>query len=684
MPTKSIHNRVFDARPDRIDYRDRPYQPPLVSLPERFPDPEIISKHLPSYTKHGLILDQGEEGACTGFGLAAMINYLLWRGSIGTRRKVERVSPRMLYHLARTYDEWPGEDYEGSSCRGAMKGWHRHGVCSDAHWPYRSKGQVKFIKPKEGWQQDAAKRPLGAYYRVKKDSIADMQAAIYEVGAIYVSATVHEGWFLDSHSKLPIITMVPGETGGHAFAMVGYTPEGFIVQNSWAEDWGYRGFAIMTYPDWVQHGADAWVAVLGAPMAVQIEDRTRSSMSLRDVADGKATWFWRSDRVTLEYTYQNEAVQPLSESSAYGHTMVLGNNGRPLNRFLDLEDASSAVRETALTLPLDWLGEQRAPKLAIYAHGGLNHEEGSIRRIRVLAPYFRENGIYPLFVTWRTGFMDSVVGMLEDVVERFFTPQGVEPSWGWFADVKEQIKEARDRAIEVACEQLLVKAVWMQMKQNAEAAADRDAGLTLLTNHLSTLKDRLPKLEIHLIGHSAGSILLGYLLDSFADKKLKVSTLTLYAPACTVGFALRYYALAVQKKVLSNSDMYFDILSDEREQADSVGPYGKSLLYLVSRALEIAHKMPLLGLEGAWREEAETPDMWNRDTLIDVTNWRKFAKSEVGLKVHTKGRAKVSDGQELIPLAHGSFDNDVEVVTATLERIRGDKLRAKVENLHGF
>jgi hypothetical protein len=302
----------------------------------------------------------------------------------------------------------------------------------------------------------------------------------------------------------------------------------------------------------------------------------------------------------------------------------------------------------------------------------------------VLAPYFRENGIYPLFVTWRTGFMDSVVGMLEDVVERFFTPQGVEPSWGWFADVKEQIKEARDRAIEVACEQLLVKAVWMQMKQNAEAAADRDAGLTLLTNHLSTLKDRLPKLEIHLIGHSAGSILLGYLLDSFADKKLKVSTLTLYAPACTVGFALRYYALAVQKKVLSNSDMYFDILSDEREQADSVGPYGKSLLYLVSRALEIAHKMPLLGLEGAWREEAETPDMWNRDTLIDVTNWRKFAKSEVGLKVHTKGRTKVSDGQEFIPLAHGSFDNDVEVVTATLERIRGDKLRAKVENLHGF
>ena len=36
----------------------------------------------------------------------------------------------MFYELAKLYDEWPGQDYEGSSCRGALKGWHKHGVCS--------------------------------------------------------------------------------------------------------------------------------------------------------------------------------------------------------------------------------------------------------------------------------------------------------------------------------------------------------------------------------------------------------------------------------------------------------------------------------------------------------------------------------------------------------------------------
>lgn len=48
------------------------------------------------------ILDQGHEGACTGYALAAVINFLL------SRRNIDRaVSSRMLYELARRYDEWP-------------------------------------------------------------------------------------------------------------------------------------------------------------------------------------------------------------------------------------------------------------------------------------------------------------------------------------------------------------------------------------------------------------------------------------------------------------------------------------------------------------------------------------------------------------------------------------------------
>jgi len=153
--TRYIGRYQLDARPDRIDLRDRTYTPPLRSLDPEFPSPEYVKNYFSRY--RNLVLDQGLEGACTGFGLAGTINYLLWRRAVvempvGSRMKESdlppTVSQRMLYHLARFYDEWPGEDYQGSSCRGAVKAWHKHGVCRQELWPYKDeRGRVRFVKP---------------------------------------------------------------------------------------------------------------------------------------------------------------------------------------------------------------------------------------------------------------------------------------------------------------------------------------------------------------------------------------------------------------------------------------------------------------------------------------------------------------------------------------------------------
>ena len=150
MPGKFVKSigRTLDARPDRLDLRDREFAPKVVSLPDRWPDDAHVKRLVPLYCKSGLVLDQGTEGACTGFGLACVVNYLHWRRGLNGKAppKLAPVSPRMLYHLARFYDEWPGEDYDGSSCRGALKAWHKHGVCTEKHWPYRdAKGNVCFI-----------------------------------------------------------------------------------------------------------------------------------------------------------------------------------------------------------------------------------------------------------------------------------------------------------------------------------------------------------------------------------------------------------------------------------------------------------------------------------------------------------------------------------------------------------
>src|SRR5438876_1772825 len=101
LPRKAVHRkrtsrlpRRLDARADTLDFRDRMYEPTLIEVPTERPLEQYAKVRVP-------ILDQGHEGACTGFGLATVIHYLL-----RTRRVVPdrvEISPWMLYGMARRY-----------------------------------------------------------------------------------------------------------------------------------------------------------------------------------------------------------------------------------------------------------------------------------------------------------------------------------------------------------------------------------------------------------------------------------------------------------------------------------------------------------------------------------------------------------------------------------------------------
>lgn len=197
---------------------------------------------------------------CTGFGLATVAHYLL-RTRVG-QNDATLVSPRMLYNLAQIYDRWPGEDYSGSSCRAAVRGWHKHGVCSEDLWEYQDDVDVHTVNPARA--ANAATRPLGAYYRVNTNDLTHMHAALAEVGVLYVSARVHQGW--NRVGTDGIVDPNDNMTGGHAFALVGYDEHGFWFQNSWGERWGQRGCGRISYADWLKNGQDAWACRLGVPV----------------------------------------------------------------------------------------------------------------------------------------------------------------------------------------------------------------------------------------------------------------------------------------------------------------------------------------------------------------------------------------------------------------------------------
>ena len=692
--TSSFSAGVFDARPDRYDFRDAPYRPPVRSLPHQWPSDEQAARFFTTYARDGLILDQGNEGACTGFGLACVVNYLLWTRHVtsGAKAGFTNVSARMLYELARRYDEWPGERYEGSSCRGALKGWYKHGVCADELWPYKGKG------PKPGWETDAVKRPVGVYYRVNRKSVVDMQAAIAEIGAIYVSARVHDGWdslpaararSLSHDALAEIPWPKSSERGGHAFAIVGYNGRGFVVQNSWGTGWGTSGFAILPYDDWTEHGDDAWVAALGVPVQLSkqrlegmrwpVKSGRSMSTQMKGAVDpgNPADDPWPIDR---KYAYA--PYRPWSTATAYEHTLVTGNDGRleVSDLMHPIGDTAGYARHIAYDNPRAWFKKQQSPQLMIYAHGGLNSSSESIDRIRVLAPYFEANGIYPLFLTWKTGPIETLLSMLEDIVK----PKAkVEEAFA--AGV---VRDALDRLVEQLA-RVLLRGFWTEMRENAARGATEDHGLDELAENLIRLRKDLPKLSLHIVGHSAGSILLGHLLPLLREEAGKsaalarVDTCTLYAPACSMRFANRFYGEAGRRQQLDFSRLALHVLSDRQEKDDalptpSVEVYGKSLLYLVSRALDDVRKMPLLGFERAVLPGYEDDDdQWEAAELPAIKDWRKLHRK--GVHVVPGPRIPVNAHGGTAQPTHGSFDNNVDVISQTITALTGNALVAPIE-----
>jgi hypothetical protein len=696
-----ITSRLFDARPDRLDFRDLGYQPPLRSLDTHYPSPAFLGQAVPAYVAAELVLDQGQEGACTGFGLAAVVNYLLWTRQLvqGLVAEAVKVSPHMLYELARRYDEWEGESYEGSSCRGALKGFHKHGVCRTHYWRtdhHGAKGDME-------WELDALRHPLGVYYRVNRRSVVEMQAAIQEIGAIYVSARVHDGWDRvaslahapTSHDEdaLPGIPAASAnsEWGGHAFALVGYNDRGFIVQNSWGTRWGAQGFAVLPYADWVVNGTDAWAVALGVPQSQSMTPEriaalrwpTRSGRSIGFAArstqnpDNPVDDPWPIDKPFLHKPYQ-----PWPTARAYEHTLVTGNNGHVIVTDLaaGINGSEAAFVQAQVDRALGFFQSQGAAQLVIYAHGGLNSQEESIERIRVLAPYFEANGIYPLFLTWRTGPLETLGHILEDKVRKLFGLDDDARARGMF----DMLGDARDRSVEVVASKT-AKGLWSEMRENAAAAARRGRGSDLLAQALARLKAQMgaQRLQLHLVGHSAGSIVLGHLLDRLNANQVKVAGCSLYAPACTVAFAIEKY-LDKNTSVLDPRQLHLHYLTDQQEKDDDLlklGPvtlYGKSLLYLVSRALDEVRKVPLLGMERAHDPAHFTEDQWAKGHLRHLQDWHsRFARSNLHpvplphIPVDREGRTAQA--------THGSFDNNIEVVRQTIERVTGSSLVSPIE-----
>ena len=608
-------DRVLNARRDTIDFRDRMYEPTLVEVPTFRDLKEYRTAKVP-------ILDQGTEGACTGYGLATVVNYLL-----RTRKQKPSdmaVSADMLYRLARRYDEWPGENYDGSSARGAMKGWHKHGVCSTSVWTSAKKRLTDEVS------DEAVHNPLGAYYRVNHKDLVAMHCAITETGILYATANVHEGW--DMVTKNGIIPLKEQMLGGHAFAIVAYDDQGLWIQNSWGESWGMEGFARISYDDWLANGTDVWVARLGAPVHI-------AAMA----------------SFAVQYSGLAPRSSALSNKELRPHIISLGNDG------LLKTDGTFGNDKTDVQ---EIIGNCAGKKVVLYAHGGLVSEESAVQVLADFLPVFGGAGVHPISFIWHSDFWTTLANIMKEAL-------GMRKPEGFLDSAKDFMLDRLDDALEPIARTIGGKAQWDEMKENAlGATTNKVGGARLVADRLKELVKKHPKTEIHLIGHSCGSVFHAPLVQLLASSGVPIKSCTLWAPACTVDlFKTSYLPLIGKKGGIEKFALF--TMDDKTEQDDNCGKiYNKSLLYLVANAFEKEPRIPLfrngvpiLGMEKFVNADAQMKALFAGENA----DWIRSPNNNAG------NPEDYSTSRH-----HGDFDNDKATVAATLQRITGNEATTKL------
>lgn len=537
MTDDDVSHIVPTLRPDPVDDRDLSFVP----VPDAAPPPQRVSyERYQSYvceTWH----QRGEE--CTGFALAAIANYLI-RSQLDDPTEPS-VSRRMLYEMAQRYDD---ADYvEGSTMRGALKGWRKIGVASDDLWPYepgdedgRVHGTLTLARV-----LDARRRPLLRYRRIADGSIDAMQRALADGHVLYASANTHGGWYrLYLATVDPVIVQEPHDkmAGDHAFVIAGYDEDGFWVHNSWGPEWGTEGYALLPYAQWEQYWSSVWVVDAAAEPAD--DDPSGEAVAPPSPHDPVASY-----------------------RDMWPHLVVLGDDGRLAADGLYEMDEGSV--KTLLFLFQEYTNDWAPRRLMIFADGGEWATAATIEGLRPIRDLLLAAGIYPIFVVWQTPWFGELGDEVRTSIRRRV------------ADLGDVDTNTDVIARQAAAGSAAVRA-WDKIGERSSLACRSEVGGARQLAAAVSFKRGQKPFDLHLVAHGAGDLLLAELIGLMPAP---VTGATLVASAGSTALLRDVYAPMLDDGRLGQLDVL--TLAADAEAEQRFGSMPGSVLSLVSDVLAV-------------------------------------------------------------------------------------------------
>lgn len=248
--------------------------------------------------------------------------------------------------------------------------------------------------------------------------------------------------------------------------------------------------------------------------------------------------------------------------------------------FADLE--ARAVNATA----------QNPLRIVLWAHGGLIPEAAGLAIAHKHIWWWRKNDIYPIYFVWETGLGTAIKDTLSRAWARLRGKRGI--------DIFEH---TTDMAVAALVRTLQGRHVWGGMKHSAAAASQTgNAGHDVATQLGALAANHGNVIELHALGHSAGSIFHAHFVPAAIAQNARFKSMQFLAPAIRVD---EYKKLL--DPTIGNGVDVARIYTMRRsfERADNcAGIYRKSLLYLISHALEGELDAEILGLDESLNADA--------------------------------------------------------------------------------
>jgi hypothetical protein len=193
----------------------------------------------------GMIRDTGPEATTAGVAVAYASQAILKR----KRGQDVMLSPRGVYVFAKRYDQWPGEDYEGTSVEGALKAVTAIGLYSETMWPYSRKSEPVGV---------AAEYHISNYSEL--NGVNNIIDALRTGEVVVATVSVTSDFDSPDENGRVTIRLPLRELGGKALAIVGYDRKKaeFKFANDWGVSWGRRGFGTIRDTDLVRILQDAY------------------------------------------------------------------------------------------------------------------------------------------------------------------------------------------------------------------------------------------------------------------------------------------------------------------------------------------------------------------------------------------------------------------------------------------